>query len=129
MMRFFIYGFTGLMIEILWTGAHSFVLEKDCRLLGRTSLWMFPVYGMVVCFEPLCDLLFGLPIVVRGGIYTVCYFTVEYLSGWWFKKILGRCPWDYSDSPWNIHGLIRLDYAPLWFAAGLFFETLSFFLR
>ena len=32
------------------------------------------------------------------------------------------CPWDYGDAPLNIHGVIRLDYAPLWLLAGLFFE-------
>ena len=35
------------------------------------------------------------------------------------------CPWDYSQCRANIHGLIRLDFAPLWFAVGLLFEQLT----
>jgi len=34
------------------------------------------------------------------------------------------CPWDYSNTPLNYRGLIRPDYAPLWFGAGLFFEKI-----
>lgn len=34
------------------------------------------------------------------------------------------CPWDYSKRPVNYQGLIRLDYAPVWFAVGLFFEKI-----
>ena len=43
------------------------------------------------------------------------------VTGWLLRK-LGVCPWDYSDAPLNIDGLIRLDYAPAWFAVGLLFE-------
>jgi uncharacterized membrane protein len=34
------------------------------------------------------------------------------------------CPWDYSKEKANIHGLIRLDYAPYWMCAGLLFERI-----
>lgn len=48
-------------------------------------------------------------------------FAGEFLSGIALKK-LGICPWDYSSSPFNVLGVIRLDYAPLWFGLGLFYE-------
>lgn len=44
-----------------------------------------------------------------------------------FGMLLKRfqiCPWDYSGTPYNIDGVIRLDYAPLWFVLGLFYEFL-----
>lgn len=45
-----------------------------------------------------------------------------------FKRIffqkLHICPWDYSHVPLQYKGVIRLDYAPLWFFTGLFFEWL-----
>jgi len=50
-------------------------------------------------------------------------FLAEYSTGFLLKKA-NRCPWDYSDAPLNINGLIRLDYAPCWFALGLFYEGL-----
>ena len=34
------------------------------------------------------------------------------------------CPWDYSRARSNIQGVIRLDYAPVWFLTGLLYERL-----
>ena len=53
----------------------------------------------------------------------LCIFAVEFVTGS-FLKLMHLCPWDYSQSPWNINGVIRLDYAPVWFIAGLLFEWL-----
>ena len=61
--------------------------------------------------------------MLRGGIYTCFIFAGEYLSGTFLRK-LGACPWDYSHARFNFKGLIRLDYAPLWFGAGLIFEKI-----
>lgn len=48
-------------------------------------------------------------------------FSMEYLTGSILKK-KDICPWDYSDAKLNYNGLIRFDYAPLWFLTGLFYE-------
>lgn len=53
---------------------------------------------------------------------TMIFFT-EYSTGYVLKKA-GRYPWDYSQAPLNINGLIRLDYAPCWFALGLLYEQI-----
>lgn len=45
----------------------------------------------------------------------------EYLSGTFLMK-KDRCPWDYSASPYNYKKVIRLDFAPCWFATGLLYE-------
>ena len=50
-------------------------------------------------------------------------FFAEFISGS-ILKFFGICPWDYSASSFNIAGIIRLDYAPLWFGLGLFYENL-----
>lgn len=127
--RFLFYGLIGWAMEITWTGLHAFV-HKDFRLVGTTSLWMFPIYGMAVFLEPLFRLLFYAPIVLRGGIYMICIFIGEFATGWYLRRLVGVCPWDYSSAKFNIAGLIRLDYAPVWFAVGLFYEKLyQFFLR
>ena len=52
----------------------------------------------------------------------ILFFTIEYLTGWLLRNTLGVSPWDYSNSPFHVHGLIRLDYAPVWFVAGLAYE-------
>jgi len=84
---------------------------------------MFPIYGMASLLYPLCRLLKGKNILLRGGIYTCIIFAGEFLSGTLLQKIKA-CPWDYSNARLNVKGLIRLDYAPLWFGAGLLFEKI-----
>lgn len=127
LIRFLIYGLCGWMMEILWTGLHS-LLQKDFSLMGQTSLWMFPIYGMAIFLEPICLVLQGFPLLIRGGVYMICIFGGEYVSGLSLKKLVGVCPWDYSQSAYHYQGLIRLDYAPVWFMVGIFFEQLFLYL-
>ncbi len=109
-------------MEILFTSTGS-IWHKDRRLLGQTSLWMFPIYGMAAIIGPVSGLLKRCPALLRGAIYSVGIFTGEYVSGSFLKKHK-MCPWDYSRAKANINGVIRLDYAPLWMFAGLAFEKI-----
>lgn len=120
--NFFICGLTGWCIEILFTSAGS-LKKKDGRLIGQTSVWMFPIYGMAACIGPVYQKIKEKPAIFRGTLYTVGIFTFEYLSGTFLKKHQ-LCPWDYSDAKANIGGVIRLDYAPFWMVAGLLFERI-----
>ncbi len=61
--------------------------------------------------------------MIRGGVYTIGIFLTEYSLGTLLKKYKA-CPWDYSKSKYNFRGVIRLDYAPLWFIVGLLFEKI-----
>lgn len=115
-------GFLGWSLEILFTALGS-LRQRDMQLKGHTSLWMFPIYGSVCLLTPLFRLLGKLPVFFRGSIYALCIFSGEYLSG----NLLARhnlCPWNYERSRWNIHKIVRLDYFPNWFLAGLLFERL-----
>lgn len=120
--NFLVCGLTGWCMEILFTSAGS-LLKKDGRLIGQTSIWMFPIYGMAVLIRPVYRLIKNLPTLLRGMIYSLGIFFFEYLSGSLLKKH-HMCPWDYSGAAANINGLIRLDYAPFWMAAGLIFERI-----
>lgn len=120
--NFLICGFTGWCIEILFTSIGS-IIKKDRRLIGQTSLWMFPIYGMAACIGPVYQKIKKIPALFRGCFYTVGIFFFEYLSGSFLKRH-ASCPWDYSDAKSNVNGLIRLDYAPLWMMMGLFYERL-----
>lgn len=82
---------------------------------------MFPIYGMACIFSPLSQKLKNQNTFLRGSIYAAFIFAGEFLSGLFLKKH-HLCPWDYSRAKLNIKGVIRLDYAPFWFTAGLFFE-------
>jgi uncharacterized membrane protein len=53
----------------------------------------------------------------------VLIYTGEYIAGS-FLMAKGLCPWDYSQWPDQIHGVIRLAFIPFWFGTGLLFESL-----
>lgn len=107
-------------MEIIFTGLHS-LKNKEHTLMARTSIWMFPIYGMACLLTPACRFLKGKSALLRGSVYTCCIFLGEYMTGSFLKKH-HACPWDYSKARFNLNGLIRFDYAPLWFGAGLIFE-------
>ena len=144
-------GITGWCLEVMFTPLESFG-SRDWRFMGRTSILMFPIYGMAVLLAPIagafdrvggaCGTVAGklagrkepgkqkkprtsAAKTVRHGVLYMCLiFMAEYASGAWLKD-KNMCPWDYSQCRANIHGLIRLDFAPLWFAVGLLFEQLT----
>lgn len=108
-------------MEILWTGLIGSIQSGDIRLWGFTNLWMFFIYGSAVFLEPLHDLMSGWKWPARGIIWVVVIWGMEYTSGLFLSNILGTIPWVYS-GPFSFQGLIRLDFAPAWFVAGLLFE-------
>ncbi len=120
---FFRCGFYGLIMEVFFTSLHS-LRSRDLTLKAKTSLWMFPIYGCAALLTPLYKLLQTKSILQRGLTYMSLIFSAEYLSGISLRKN-NLCPWDYSRSRWNIKKVIRLDYAPFWFLAGLFFENIT----
>lgn len=115
-------GILGWCLEILFTSFHSF-RKRDLTLTGKTSIWMFPIYGSACLLAPLSHLLQKKSLFFRGSIYTICIFTTEFFTG----KLLWNhnlCPWNYYKSKWNIGNVIRLDYIPHWFLTGIFFEKI-----
>lgn len=115
-------GLTGWCMEIIFTSVNA-LRRRDMTLRGFTSIWMFPIYGCAAVISPLSRLLKKRPAWLRGLTYMSMIFSTEYLTG----RLLSRhklCPWDYSKSKWNVARVIRLDYAPYWFGAGLLFERL-----
>ena len=142
MLRFFVYGCVGWVLEVLWTALYEVTTGtrrpapgsstripmtrgERLRAAGHTTLWMFPLYGAAaVVFEPLHDAVRAWPWPARGALYAAGLFAVEALAGLALKRATGRCPWDYSYARFSVGGVIRLDYAPLWFAFGLGLERL-----
>ena len=112
------------LIHIFWTGLKSFQ-RRQMKLEGRSSIWMFPIYGMAAFLAPIARLLRKKCFWVRGAVYTCAIFLTEYLTGSFLKK-RDMCPWDYSRARFNIHGIIRLDYAPVWFLTGLLYERILY---
>ena len=115
-------GLAGWCMEILFTSMDS-LRRRDMTLKGNTSLWMFPIYGSAAILAPISRILRDKPLWTRGLSYMGLIFSMEYLTG----SLLAKrcfCPWDYKRSRWNIGRVIRLDFAPLWFCAGLLMEQI-----
>lgn len=132
MLRFVVYGVFGWCVEIVWTAGYAVGealragRRPDPRLAGRTYLWMFPIYGGGgLLFERAHAAIAAWPWVARGAVYAAGCFAVEYASGWVIRALTGKIPWDYSYARWHVHGLIRLDYAPVWFVFGLLLERVE----
>ncbi|MCL2406754.1 MAG: putative ABC transporter permease [Defluviitaleaceae bacterium] len=118
---FLIFGILGWCLEILWTGLGS-LFRGDFSMKATTGVWMFFIYGSAAFFGPVFTLLSAFPLILRGLIYVVIIFAVEFATGLGLRSF-NACPWDYSNARMNVMGVIRLDYAPAWFAAGLLFEA------
>lgn len=115
-------GLAGWCMEILFTAMVS-LRRRDMTLKGTTSLWMFPIYGCAAIFAPISRLIGRRSAWLRGFVYMGAIFATEFVTG----KLLSKrrlCPWDYSKKRWNINRVVRLDFAPCWFGAGLLFEHL-----
>ncbi|MBJ7608815.1 MAG: hypothetical protein JF887_05225 [Candidatus Dormibacteraeota bacterium] len=127
------YGLLGWATEIVFTAIEGAVHRqtRDARLQGVSYLWMGPIYGLcAILFEPARDLLRGRPAAQRAAAYATGIIGVEYVTGRLFERATGVIPWDYTGrSPLVIHGATRLDYAPLWAAAGLALERVDDALR
>lgn len=119
----FIYcGITGWCIEIIYTALLS-LRRRERKLQGTTSIWMFPIYGCAAFLAPVMKLLQSRPFWVRGLSYMTLIFSAEYATGSLLSRH-GLCPWDYGRSRFHINRVVRLDFAPNWFGAGLLFEYL-----
>jgi uncharacterized membrane protein len=129
--RFALYGALGWCAEICFTGLADLVRARDTRLQAHTTLWSFPIYGLLQpLYEPLHDRLRGrVRAPLRGCVYATGILAVEYASGRALRRVLGEAPWDYSYARHNVDGLIRPDWFPLWALAGLALEHLDDRLR
>lgn len=115
-------GLLGWFLEIIFTAFGAF-RRRDLRLSGVTSVWMFPIYGLMAFFSPICRLLKTRSVWLRGLVYTTLIYAGEFITGIWLSR-RHICPWNYERARWNLKKVIRLDYAPFWFLTGLLYERL-----
>jgi uncharacterized membrane protein len=112
------YGVAGWTVDSLFVAART-------RRRRTSSLLNVPVYGLAQpLFEPVHDRLRQRRLAVRGAVYGAGILGVEYASGRLLRRFVGRAPWDYGRGRFRVHGLVRLDYLPLWAAFGLGLERL-----
>jgi uncharacterized membrane protein len=120
--KFVLCGFAGWCIEVAFTSLNG-LLQKDLKLMGKTSAWMFPIYGMASLIGKISPKISHWPVLGRGLLYGSSILGVEFLSGSILTK-LGVCPWNYEGSKYAVKNIIRLDFLPLWMFAGLLYEKI-----
>ena len=59
---------------------------------------------------------------LRGCVWASVIFVIEFTTGG-ILRLFQIEPWHYTGE-FSIMGLIRIDYAPAWFAVGLLFERI-----
>jgi len=127
LVRFLIYGLLGICAEVFVSAVlHKLEMkEKNWSLRGQSYIWSLPLYGLIApLFEPLHNALRLWPWMMRGTIYVIGFWIIEYSSGWILKRLIGACPWSYLGCRYHLHGMIRWDFFPLWFIFGIFLEYL-----
>ena len=130
--RFWAYVFFGFIMEIKVTAILKLtdgeITEDDRNLHGQISLWMIPVYGILLLFvfEPVHNLIGSWHFIYRHIIYSISFTAFEALSGWLYDRYLHVRPWDYRND-WGsiLNGYTKLTYIPLWGIAGLIIEQYS----
>jgi len=127
---FLCFGCFGMTVEIFFTAISELINQVvnqqplDLSLTGTSYLWMFLIYGSIAFLMPVAQsLLDRYPLVTRLIGYTILIFTVEYFTGLFLDLVTGSCPWAYN-SQWDVHGYIRLDYAPFWLVFSYMIERL-----
>jgi hypothetical protein len=90
---------------------------------NRTSAWNLPLYALIQpLFEPVHNALRARAWPLRSAAYEAGFIVVEYASGRMLLRVRGEAPWNYSHARFQLHGLTRFDYLPLWAAYGLALE-------
>ena len=122
--RILVYGCFGVTMEVVFTGLHSLIFERDLRMPGRTYIWMIGLYGVGGwSLGLLRDLVQNRFLFILVAV--VYIYLIEFSSGWILRRLIGRCPWDYGQARFGIAGLIRLDYLPFWVLATFTFDYLA----
>lgn len=128
----------GITLEVFWTSILDSIRTRNPKLTGKTYLWMFPIYALVPFI-----FLFGLKyfqdinIFIKAFIYMFMFYTLEFITGYIIRKIVGVSPWNYrgynikifgKEYKANYKGLICLEYAPIWYLYGIMGEYFIKFL-
>jgi hypothetical protein len=128
------YGLLGWSAEIAFTAAQGALdsRTRSARLMGHSYLWMLPIYGLsAFLFEPLHDVVRSRPAWQRAAAYAAGITAVEYAAGMALRRGIRLVPWDYTGKSRLVipGGATRLDYVPLWAAAGMLLERVDDQLR
>lgn len=110
--RLLFYAMGGVFTEVVFTATKSLYYHQDLMLHGNTQLWVIALYtigGLI--FEWIHSKYSSKKL--RIGLFVIVVYTLEYTAGITLRKVLGECPWNYTQAG-NIHGLVQIYYLPAW---------------
>lgn len=114
----YIGSFFGVIIEMIWCLLRNGYIESRAGLIyGPFNL----VYGAGALTLTLFLYKYrnrGTSISFIGGM--IIGSIVEYACSWGQELIFGSRSWDYSNTPFNLHGRINLLYSIFWGLLGVF---------
>lgn len=91
---------------------------------------MFFIYGstyFIILFGT--TYLMNLSIFIRGFIYMIMFYFLEFGTGFILKKFKA-IPWDYSKNmKFNLKGIICLEFAIPWYLGGIILEFIYIYLK
>ena len=107
---FFIYGFAGWCVEVIFHAANKGIFINRGFLIGPIC----PIYGyglvaVILALTPIQDRVF-LVYICSAVICSV----FELIVGWAAEKFMHTRLWDYSDNAFNIGGYVCLKFSLLW---------------
>ncbi|HSR88850.1 MAG TPA: hypothetical protein VLK22_00430 [Candidatus Udaeobacter sp.] len=132
---FVLYVAVGFTAEALSTGIRdsigAMIAGKfDPTLPCRTNLWVVPVYALsaTVGFSVLGALFpnfFRLPWRVRGLVYMLGIYCIEYVWAVLIRAVFGIEVWVYSDSEFSVLRYNNPNFFALWFLFGFVLEKIK----
>ena len=107
---FFIYGFAGRCVEVIFHAANKGIFINRGFLIGPIC----PIYGyglvaVILALTPIKDNVF---LVYIGSVIICSVF--ELIVGWASEKFMHTRLWDYTDNAFNIGGYVCLKFSLLW---------------
>ena len=77
--KFILCGLIGWCIEVAFT---SFVagMKRDKKLTGRTSAWMFPIYGLACIISVIYPKIRHWSVFFRALLYGITIMSTEFLT-------------------------------------------------
>jgi len=92
LIRFVLYGLLGWCVAIVWSavGERLRGKQRDWRLLGHASLWLFPLFGLLApLYEPVHEIFRPWHWFMRGTFYGTGFWAVEFAAGWLLRRVTG----------------------------------------
>ena len=112
---FIIYSFAGWIIEKLY----HYHVEKNFKKKGFLIGPYKPLYGIAMTILVVCKEIFYLNDAL---ILTLCFIipsVVEYISGYLLRRFFNENYWDYSNSKFNIKGIVTLTFSMYWWGLSI----------